>query len=443
MSNAQIEYLTRAFWTIGSYGCSLAMRLGSNIILSRLLTPEIVGVMVIVNSIKYGIELLTDVGIEQNIVHNKRGSQAEFLNTAWTLQILRGMFLSLIFLALSHPLSNFFSINQSIFAVMSLAPTLTSLCSTSVFVLVRSMEVRRRNLFELSAETISFCVAVAFALITPTVWALVFGSLASIAIRAALSYRLPHPPYRLKLELCSVVEIVHFGKWIALSSLLIYASTNIDKLIISRSTSLDLLGIYGLARTIADMPASVANRLSYQVVFPAMAAANERKEENAVSTLAAARWKFVLLASIILGSAIAWSDVAIRTLYDSRYHQAGWMLFALLIGAWPAVLSNLSEATLLGFGKPAYSSLSNSVRLIVLMAGVPLGLTKAGLHGAIAAMIVSELCRYAFVMLGQIRIGLTFARQDAVSTVILIVLVLIWTSVRSALGIGVAWNGLF
>src|SRR4051794_18780341 len=101
---------SRAIWTVGAFGASFSMRLLSNVILSRLLSPSVFGVIVLVNTVRYGIELLTDVGIEQNIVHHRHGLEPKFFNTAWTLQIARGAALTLLFLVLTPILSDFFGI---------------------------------------------------------------------------------------------------------------------------------------------------------------------------------------------------------------------------------------------------------------------------------------------------------------------------------------------
>jgi len=442
MNNGASFLLSRAVWTIGSYGASLTIRLATNVVLSRLLAPEILGIMVVANSVKYGVELLTDVGVEQNIVHNQDGKEPVFINTAWTIQIIRGLCLTLLFLALSLPLSQFFGIDQSIFLVISFAPLFNSLASTSIFILVKDLHVKKRNLFELTSEALAFCVTAGLAMITRNIWALVFGSLCAVGMRAALSYTLPHPPHRLLLDRRYTREILTFGKWIVVSSFLIYASTNIDRLYLGKTISFQLLGIYGLARTISDLPAILANKLSYQLLFPVLAAARAANETLGAQALTATRWKFVILASIALGSATAWSDLAVHILYDSRYQEAGWMLFLLLISSWFAVLSNLNESTLLAFGKPAYNSLSNSVRLVVLAIGLTLVLPPYGLAGAIIMIIVSELIRFLFVLFGQSRVGLTYFRQDAASTLVFIIVIVGWAWLRLSLGLGEAWKGL-
>lgn len=434
--------LRKIVWTAGTFGASFALKLGSNVVLTRLLAPEIFGVMVIVNSLRLGLELLSDVGIEQNIVSHKDGLKHEYFNTAWTVQILRGALLSCLFLLISPLLAKWYAVDVRIFQVIALAPFLTGCASTSIFVLVKNMQVRERNMFELRAEFLNFAICVALALITPTVWALVLGALLSITLRSALSYRIPRPAHRLMLDRGRVTEIWHFGKWIIVSSLVMYVSTNFDRLYLGRISPLHLLGIYGIARTISDLPTTLARRLSYQVIFPALAAAGTEGSTSTLAELRSTRLKFLLLAAAALGVGSALADVAIGLLFDPRYHEAGWMLSLLLIGGTFSVLSTLNEAMLLGAGRPAFTSATNVLRFAFLAVALPVGYHLAGFFGAIAASILSEAARYVFVGIGQRRIGMTFWQQDAAALVVALASALLVAAARLALGLGSPWSQL-
>lgn len=273
--------LGRGAWTIAGYGVSILVRFASNVVLARLLTPQIFGVMVVVNSLRMGVELLTDVGVEQNIVHNPKGLDDEFFNTAWTLQMVRGLLLTLLFLGFSLPLSRFYGIDQKVFLAVSLLPFVNALHSTSLFGLVKAFDVKRRMLFEGSAEVFGFVTCLALALVTPTVWALIAGALIGTGARSLFSYWLPRPRHRLLLKRDCVLEIVHFSKWIFLSSLFFYCSGNVDRLTLGKLAPLAVLGIYGMARTIAEIPTTMASRLGYQTVFPFLAAQSDLRSERA------------------------------------------------------------------------------------------------------------------------------------------------------------------
>ena len=86
--------VVRLGWMTMSYGTVQFLRLVNNVILARLLAPPIFGLMAVVNAIRTGVELLSDVGIMQNIISSPRGEDPLFYDTAWTLQALRGLVLA-------------------------------------------------------------------------------------------------------------------------------------------------------------------------------------------------------------------------------------------------------------------------------------------------------------------------------------------------------------
>ena len=64
--------------------------------------------MVLVFTLRTGVELLTDVGIGQNIIYNKNAEDPDVYNTAWTLRAIRGVFLWLLTCAAALPMAHFF-----------------------------------------------------------------------------------------------------------------------------------------------------------------------------------------------------------------------------------------------------------------------------------------------------------------------------------------------
>ena len=434
-------FASRAGWALASFGATMSIKLGLNVVLSRLLAPEIFGIMVIVNALRVGVELLTDVGIEQNIVHNRRGLEPDFFNTAWTLQMLRGAGLALIFLALAPLAAAFYAIDVRVFLLVSLAPLLNSLHSTAIFVLVKQLEVKKRNLFELTAELFNFAVCCLFAWASPTVWSLLAGVLVAIGFRSALSYALPHPAHRVVLRREHVGTILRFGRWIFLASLLTYAAANFDRLALGRLAPLALLGIYGLARTIAELPATLAGRISYQVIFPYLSAgAGERVTVD--RAMGRARLAFLVLAAGGIATVAGWSDHAVDLLYDPRFHRAGPMLCLLLPAAWVAVVATLNEALVLGAGHPRAIGTAGVVRVALIAIGLPAGYLLHGFAGAIAAILAGELARYALLARAQARLGLLLARQDALATLAFAAMLLGWVAVRYATDMGMPWTGL-
>ena len=83
------------------YGLSQALRFGSNLVMTRLLVPDAFALMAIATVVMIGLTMFSDLGLKPIIIQSTRGNDAKFLNTAWTVQIIRGAFLWLIAIGIS------------------------------------------------------------------------------------------------------------------------------------------------------------------------------------------------------------------------------------------------------------------------------------------------------------------------------------------------------
>jgi len=95
-------------FTIVGFGTQQAIRFGSNLILARLLFPEAFGTMALVTVLLVGLSMLSDLGIQPAIQSSKRGDDPDFLNTAWTLNMIRALMLFILACALAWPMSWFY-----------------------------------------------------------------------------------------------------------------------------------------------------------------------------------------------------------------------------------------------------------------------------------------------------------------------------------------------
>ena len=69
----RLALLGAAGWIAAQHAVQQFLRLGTNVVLARLLSPELLGTMLLINTFRTGGELLTDVGIGQSIVSNPKG----------------------------------------------------------------------------------------------------------------------------------------------------------------------------------------------------------------------------------------------------------------------------------------------------------------------------------------------------------------------------------
>src|SRR2546425_12554297 len=75
------------------------LRFARNMLLTRLLAPEVFGLMAIVLAISSAAETLTEIGVREAIIQNPRGQEDHYVNSAWWLAFLRAVGLYLLVFA--------------------------------------------------------------------------------------------------------------------------------------------------------------------------------------------------------------------------------------------------------------------------------------------------------------------------------------------------------
>ena len=115
-----------------------------------------------------------------------------------------------------------------------------------------------------------------------SVWALVIGNIASVALRTTLTHvMLPGHNNRLMFDKDAAKEMFRFGRWLFVGTAMSFLSTQTDRLILGKITTLDTLGIYYIAATLASMPGQALGMLTWNVLFPALSRAFENNDDPA------------------------------------------------------------------------------------------------------------------------------------------------------------------
>lgn len=437
--------LTSTLWTIGVHGLSQVLRVVTNIILARLLAPEWFGVMLIVTSLIVGIELISDVGVGQNIVYHKDANDPDFYNTAWTLQAIRGILLWLVALIVAWPVARIYQYPILVFVLpfAAFGIVLTGFTPINRFLLQKRLQIAKVNAFDAFISFVSSAAYVLLAYLNPTIWALVFGSLFKTAATMIGSYfLLPEVKQRFHLSRPFTWEILHFGKWIFFSSIVYFFATNFDGLYLAKVVPLKLLGVYGIARSISELLGVVVQNVGNNVLFPFIASQSQMERAHLREQLGPLRARLLLLAALGVSVLVAMADLVIKVLYDERYQAAGWMLPVLIMGSWFVILSNLNEATLLGLGKPSYSAISNFLKFALLLIGLPLSVRVYGVVGGIMIIALVNPCRYIAILVGQRRERFSFGMQDLFITFALLSLIILWEWLRWIWGFGTSFESL-
>lgn len=415
MSSEKKLAIKGAFWTIASYGGSQIIRFGSNLILTRLLLPELFGLVGLAYVFITGVHLFSDIGLGPSIIQNKRGEEPEFLNTVWTMQVIRSFFVWLCLMLITWPVATFYQEPRLLWLIpaISINTLIGGFYSTAISSLNRKMAVKQVVIFELGIQIVSITVMIVWAWFDRSIWAIVAGGFMGSVTQLIWSHFLMRgKPNRFAWDLEAVKEIFSYGKWIFLSTVLFFLCSQADRLVLGKIFSLTMLGIYGIAFTLGDMPRQVIIALGGRVIFPSISMLADLPRQELRAKIIKNRKLILIPLAIGLAIFVSCGDQLILTLYRKEYEAASWMLPILALGIWHTTLHNLMGSCLLAIGQSQYGAMGNFVTFLSISIGIPVGYHFMGNLGAVLAVAVGDIPTYLVISYGLWREKLSCFLQD-------------------------------
>lgn len=382
--------INSSIWTMGGYATAQLLRLLSNVIMAKLLFPEAFGLMTLVMIFMQGISMFSDIGITPSIIQNKRGNEPDFLNTAWTMQVIRGFILWGITLIGAYPYSIAYNepLLMWMLPVAGLTAVIAGFNSTSLATANRSLQLKKVTIVELTAQVASLVVMIGWVYFYPNVWGLVAGNLINSLVKLALShYWIADYKNNFHWEKEAASSLFRFGRWILASTALTFFAAQIDRILLGYLMGTATLGIYSIAAMFKETAFKATQMLGNKVLFPSYSRLERENDPGRLYKalrksrilMIAATW-FATLVLLFLGSEI------IEYLYDERYKAAIWMIQLLPLGTLVGVLSATYHNAYLAKGKSSFISLLLFYQIIIQSGVISIGYYLHGVHGIIIGL---------------------------------------------------------
>lgn len=386
--------LRGAAWTVFGHGAGQLTRLASNLILTRLLFPEAFGLMAIVWMVLFALEMFSDVGIGPAVIRDEKGEDSRFLQTAFTVQVIRGGGLFLLACSVAIPLSNIYGepALATLIPVAGLTALLAGFLPVTLHVERRRMAFKKITILELIHQISAAAAVITWAFFSPTIWALIGGALIGrlgYLVASHLWLPMRHPWFY--IDRSSLWRILHLAKWILPASIFAFFSVQGDRMLLGYYLDMATLGVYAIAALLADAVGALTAKVNYGVALPAYGRVFRNQPHLMFQTYNRYRLGLDVLFLVPIGVLAASSAILIEFLYDSRYHGAGALLQILCLKlVFGAFLTNI-ESLLVASGLARYSLWLNAARTMWILVALPVGWTLFGLTGVIWAVALSEL----------------------------------------------------
>jgi len=416
---SKLSLRQRAFnagsWTLAGVAAGQMLRLGGNLILTRLMFPEAFGLMAIMQTVMMGITLISDFGIQQGIIRHSRGHETDFLNTAWTIQVMQGLAIWLMLCLLAPVVAWFYKEPSitSMLPVVALNILIMGFNPTKQVSLNRALALKYVTFIDVVSQALGLVVTVLLAWMFRSVWALVFGGLVGAITRVWAGYvLLEGPNNRFFWDKKAVDELLKFGIWVMVSSTMTFLAGEGNKLVLGAFLGVKYLAFFTLASTMGSIFGQLAQKVSGKVLYPVYAEVFRERPQQIHSVLMRSRLLMISVGFAVALFFVFFGNALMGFLYDPRYAASGWMLQILAVGLLIDAVNGSYTGLLMAKGMMRSMTILTLVQVVIQLGGVVIGYYLAGEQGVILSIAAAYWVQYPFIAYAQARAGLWQPRVD-------------------------------
>lgn len=318
----QHRALRSGAWVAISSVAIAGLTFARGIVLARLLTPETFGLMAVSLMATRLIEIFTETGFGQALVHRQEGfDQAR--DTAFTMMVFRGIGLALASLLIAPGVAWFYDepVLQGVVSLAGLSFVLLGFQNINTIALQKDLNFRILTYMELLGAVLSFVCVVALAVWLRNIWALVIGQVATAAITSVLSFSMVPGRVRFGLNWTIARELYQYGRFITGLAIVVFLSRELDSAVIGKTLGMEQLGFYVVAYSLANIPSTYLSKVVARVMFPFFSQLQNDRDALRREYARGVRLITVLAVPVSVAMFVLAPDI-IRALYGERWSAA-------------------------------------------------------------------------------------------------------------------------
>ncbi len=372
-------------WSILGFGLSQAIRLVSNLTMTRLLVPEAFGLVAIAISLQILIIMMSDLGINTSVIRSASIDDKKFLSTAFVTQILRACLIAtIIFMvagvtALLQPRGVFdikavYSDPRLPYFIIAVGVTsfFEGFRSLKVILCQRDLKMERVVILEIASQVIGFVTILAAIYIGFGPFSLIVGMLMASGFMTVGSHLfIAGPKIGFEFDKHYFKELFDFGKWLIIASFFGFLTQRGDQLIFGALMNSTNFGLYAVATIWVIIVVSLMDIVLTRIALPALSEVMRENPEKLKNSYSTFRLALDVACAIIFSGILLFSDIVFSILYPENFAQVGIYLkyLSIIILLLPYRLLNI---LVIAEGKSLNMVYITLLPPIVMMIGTPI-----------------------------------------------------------------------
>jgi len=384
-----------AWLGVGS-ACEQFLRLGRNVVLTRVLLPEAFGVMAIIYSTSYVVDSFAQIGVKEAIIQNPHGNESGYVNSAWWLSFLRGLVIYAIMCALASWVANFYR-HPELTALMRtalLGIVFTGAQSPMAYVALKEMKFKKWMIIQSSGGLLGSLFVVGLALTIHSVWALAVGYAVENFLRCIVSFIVcPFRP-RVEVDKAAIRGLLTFSRGVFGLSFLYLLFSRTDVFVLGKILPASALGIYTMAVYLVQVPTSFIVSVLTQTLMPSFAQIqDDRLRINAIVSRATAT--LLICGMPVLVFVVLAGRVMLLVFYGSQYVTASSTLVVAAFVGLINIVNSVITVVFYAVGSPQFHRRCLLVMATLMLILIYPAVKQFGVLGGQGAALVAIIAGFA------------------------------------------------
>ncbi len=352
-------------------------------VLGRLLSPADFGLVAIAMSVMMIVEAITELPVGLALVALPARSEAHF-DTAFTLQLLRGVVLAAVLIIAAWPLAQIYNDDRlvGLICVLGIAPASRGVVSPRLTEYAIDLDFRPNFVMEIAGKLVALAVSIGLAWWTRSYWSLALGTIAAPFTMAAVSFL--YAPFRPRITLKEWRDFSVYLRWTTATQVMTATNWQMDQLLLGRFVSRVELGRFSMASNLSSMPWQV---FVVQIMNPLLVAFSLVRED--ADKLAAAYRKsaatIVTVGLPVLVGMWLTAEPLIRIILGDQWSEAAPFLRWLAVAAMPYLFVAPVNPLAMTLNR---TSIFFRLALIEFLFKLPLMLIGTWFYGIAGALVV-------------------------------------------------------
>lgn len=361
------------------------------IILTRLLSHEDFGIFAIVTICVNFAKIYMDFGVTNSIIQERNPSHTLLSSLFW-INILSGLAISLLVYFISAPISNYYNAEdvRYLMEVMSAIFFIYSLSNLHRALMKKYFNFGKLALADCLSLTFSFLTTTIAAYNGEGVWSFAYGaivhSITSSILVIIFSWKYLTPSFIVSFR--DSTSSLKFGLYQLGQNTTIFATTQVDVIIIGKLLGLEVLGAYNILKQYLYMLSQVVNPIIGNVIYPILSSVNNNHDKLDRLSSQVIKYTFVLNVSFF-GIFISFSDFICNIILEAP----GYSIVLVLLAIYFAMRSFLSPlgVLLLSKGKANVAFSWSVMELILITIFCYFGASESILYLSISLILYQSL----------------------------------------------------